>query len=81
MRALRALSRVDTNEASSRNLLCATHDLAPLSVDRMVDGARVFPLGTTMRENRALRSLETIRKNNEGAIETIRNNNEGANFY
>jgi hypothetical protein len=26
---LQALSRVETNEASSRELMCATHDLAP----------------------------------------------------
>jgi hypothetical protein len=30
-RALHSLSLVETNEASSRELLCATHDLAPFS--------------------------------------------------
>jgi hypothetical protein len=49
MRALRALSRTESEEASSRSYCAQLTIYRPLSADRMVDGARVFLLRTTMR--------------------------------
>ena len=47
-RAPQALNLVETNEASSQELLCATHDLAPLSIDLVADGTH---MGISIKNN------------------------------
>jgi hypothetical protein len=52
-RAPRALSRVETDEASSRSY-CAQLTIYDLSIHRVADGTRVFLLRTAIRQNRTL---------------------------
>jgi len=76
MRALRALSRMESDEASNR-LLCATHDLAPPFRQPYGRRRRVFLLRTTLRENRALHGC--LRSRVEATRATLHSNLASSN--
>ena len=54
MRTPQALSRGETDEASSRSYFAQLSILRPLSIDHVADGTRVFLLRTAIRQSRTL---------------------------